>query len=49
MSITKLPIEVISFIVREISLEDQLNLSLSCHHFKYIITDDGICRRSLLV
>ncbi|KAL8307066.1 hypothetical protein RB593_005793 [Gaeumannomyces tritici] len=42
-----LPWEIISYVVRELDLDDVISLSMSCRHFQNLVRDDNICRRLL--
>lgn len=39
-----LPYEVLSNIVENINFDDVFNLGRSCKHFKYLLTEESICK-----
>jgi hypothetical protein len=47
--LTAVPIEVMHYIVHDLSLDDLFNLSLSCRQFHYLIRDQSICKTVLMV
>jgi hypothetical protein len=44
LCLTSLPYEVLSNIVGNINFDDIFNLALTCKHFKYLLTEESICK-----
>lgn len=49
MSIYDLPTEILSLIIKYLSIEDQFNLALTCSDFQNIAGSDSLCRAGLEV
>jgi hypothetical protein len=45
----RLPYEILSYIVQELSLDTIFNLALTCHHFQYLVREGALCKMLLRV
>lgn len=45
----RLPYEILTFIVRDLTLEDIYDLSRTCHHFQYLVREENLARMLLRV
>ncbi|KAK1543473.1 F-box domain-containing protein [Colletotrichum paranaense] len=43
----RLPIEIMTYIANSLNLHDIFNLSLACRQFRYLVSNDDICRAAL--
>ncbi|KAM0809111.1 hypothetical protein AB5N19_09454 [Seiridium cardinale] len=48
-NIRRLPYEILSIIVKELSLNTIYDLSQSCRHFQYLIRDENLCKMLLKI
>lgn len=49
MSIRRLPFEIVIYVVGNLGLSDVYNLSLTCRHFLFLVTDERLCKALLEV
>lgn len=49
MSLRDLPYEIISYVVRDLDLDDVLSLAMTSRRFAYLIHEPNICKRVLEV
>ncbi|KPM42022.1 hypothetical protein AK830_g4518 [Neonectria ditissima] len=47
MSLLKLPIEIITLICERLHIDHLFNFGHTCHHLRYILHNENICRRAL--
>jgi hypothetical protein len=45
----RLPYEILSYIVQELSLETIFDLAQTCHHFQYLMREVSLCKMLLKV
>ncbi|WQF76994.1 Putative F-box domain-containing protein [Colletotrichum destructivum] len=43
----RLPIEILTYVTNSLGLHDLFNLSLVCRQFRYLVTNEDICRAAL--
>ncbi|KAF9771214.1 hypothetical protein IL306_011158 [Fusarium sp. DS 682] len=48
MSILKIPVEIVSFVVELLDVEDVFNMALTCKSLSYILHDRRMCRLALM-
>ncbi|KAH7149609.1 hypothetical protein B0J13DRAFT_621450 [Dactylonectria estremocensis] len=47
MSLLKLPIEIVSLIAEHLHIDHLFDFGQTCHHFRYILRNESICRKAL--